>query len=118
MPVHVSTRLRVGESNCKLLSFQLVPRPSNAAVDGQRIPHDIIARTRGEKYRSARHVFGRADPAGGDLLGWGIALVAGELVHVGSKCARRDGGNDDVLRREFEGEALGQMDQPRLGGGV
>ena len=112
------SKLGVGESNGKPHSFELVPRPSDAPVDGQRIAHDIVARARGKKYRSARHVLGRADPAGGNLLGQGIALVAGELVHVGSKCARRDGGHDNVLRREFECEALGQMEQPRLGGGV
>src|SRR5208337_946562 len=90
---------RLAESNGKFRSFQLVPRPSDAAVYGQRIPHDIIARARGEKYRSPRHVLGRPDPAGGDLLSQGIALIARELVHFGSKRTRRDRGNDDVLRR-------------------
>jgi hypothetical protein len=118
---HVSST-DIGAANALAMSPFSPPLPAHpAAVYQQRRATHVAAGLAGEIDARALEVVGRPPPAGGDAgrdAGEAVGVLEQALVHVGLDVARGDGVDGDAAAGPLVGEALCQLADGALGGGV
>lgn len=98
------------------------PSPAHpAAVDNEHMAADVCAGSTGQVHGRTFKVLGRAPAAGGDAgadAGEALRVAEQGRVHLRLNIAGRDGVDGDALAGPLVGEALGDLADGALGGGV